>query len=178
MSDEFICNVGEIAMGFAWLEDSVAELVLALCGTRRAAVFLTGHVSFEVKLQKIEALLHVEPVPPEAREITEFVRHCRNAAKGRNDALHSPHFFDSGKWQRVRNDKTTDVTVAELQRLTKLISDLHARCNRFTDVLMDREIARLRELMAMRKRAAAMHDDVPRVLDDHPLLRLPASPPT
>ena len=121
-------------MGFAWLEDTVSELLHTLIGTPKATVFTDG-LGFELKLQKIEALLRMEPIPC-ASDIKTFIGQCRLTAEGRNNALHARHLMSmAGGWQRLKKDKVTDVSTTELRRLCDLVVELCSAAIMFSSIV-------------------------------------------
>jgi hypothetical protein len=130
LADEFFERVGEIAVGFAWLEDMVSELLHALCGTEKAAVF-TKSMAFGVKCQKINSLMNLDPDHPIGAEIRKWVTDCQELGKLRNTVLHSRHQYGgSGQWNRIVTEgKETMVPTSELLAINDRIFDLWERGN-------------------------------------------------
>jgi hypothetical protein len=128
LSDKFLEQIGEIAVGFARLEDLLTGFLLDLCDSPKAAVFTKG-MGFEMKCQKIEALMKLDPDQQKAEDVRKWVNECRIAAGYRNDALHSRHTLQSvpAQWLRISDGKENAGSAAELVAINAQITDLYWR---------------------------------------------------
>jgi hypothetical protein len=147
MSDEFLEQIGEIAVGFAWLEDLLTEFLPVLCGTQKVAVFIKGQ-GFEKKCQMIEALMKLDPDRQNAEDVRKWVGECRTAAGLRNDALHSRYIPGvPGQWHRINDGKKKAMSVPDLMAINAQIADIYVRGGAYragwTDRQMTEDEARL-----------------------------------
>lgn len=115
MSDEHLKIIGEIAVGFAWLEDAMSDFLHFLCRTPKAAVF-TDRMPFDQKCKKVSEFVKRYPTHKTNGDILSWVKECKAVAAKRNDALHSKQGMGEkpGGWVRYADDKTTDITLDEL----------------------------------------------------------------
>lgn len=125
MADEFLEQLGQIALGAAWLEDLLAEFIHVELGTKKAEIF-TKRMNFSSKCDNIIKLTKSSKDKNYTKKIENWVSSCRLASGERNKSLHSKHVsYVDGAWQRIENEKETDISSEDLKKIRDSLIDCY-----------------------------------------------------
>jgi arginine/lysine/ornithine decarboxylase len=123
MADKFIEKIGEIALGYAWLENIVTKFIYQECETEKVSVFITS-MTFGNKCQRLIDILKLADKKDD--ELIKWLGNCYNIAAHRNAVIHSRHkVLSDDSWIRIRGDKEEKITIVKLTEIRDKVVSLY-----------------------------------------------------